>query len=90
MQALVNALRFIVTILPAIVELVKALEHTLPLRKIGPDKLQLLKDLVTDVYQSIADDAKKGLPLEGLLRAAAAVANRFVAFFNKVGWPVTS
>jgi len=87
MQALINAVRILIAVLPAIVQLVQAIEKAVPLRGVGPDKLQLLKDVVTDIYDSLEAGAKQGVSLEGILKAAVAIANRFVALFNRTGWP---
>lgn len=87
MQALINAVRILIAVLPAIVQLIQAIEKAVPLRGVGPDKLQLLKDVVTDIYDSLEAATKQGVSLEGILSAAVAIANRFVALFNRIGWP---
>jgi hypothetical protein len=87
MQALINAVRILIAVLPAIVQLVQAIEKAVPLRSVGPDKLQLLKEIVTDIYDSLEAGTKQGVSLEGILSAAVSIANRFVALFNRIGWP---
>jgi hypothetical protein len=87
MQALINAVRILIAVLPAIVQLIQAIEKAVPLRGVGPDKLQLLKDVVTDIYDSLEAGTKQGVSLEGILSAAVSIANRFVALFNRIGWP---
>ena len=87
MQALINAVRILIAVLPAIVQLIQAIEKAVPLRGVGPDKLQLLKDVVTDIYDSLEAGIKQGVSLEGILKAAVSIANRFVALFNRTGWP---
>jgi len=87
MQALINAVRILIAVLPAIVQLVQAIEKAVPLRSVGPDKLQLLKEIVTDIYDSLEAGTKQGVSLEGTLNAAVSIANRFVALFNRIGWP---
>jgi hypothetical protein len=84
---LINAVRILIAVLPAIVQLIQAIEKAVPLRGVGPDKLQLLKDVVTDIYDSLEAGTKQGVSLEGILSAAVSIANRFVALFNRIGWP---
>lgn len=87
MLALMKALRLIVSLLPVILELVQAVERAAPFRGIGTAKLELLKGIVSDVYAALEPALREELPLEALLKAAVSIANRFVALFNKVGWP---
>lgn len=87
MHAFLNALRIAVSILPAVVDLVRAIERAVPQSGIGAEKLQLLKDLIVDVYRALDEETKKGISLEGAIALAAALANRFVALFNAIGWP---
>lgn len=87
MQAFMNAVRILIAVLPAIVQLVQAIEKAVPLRGVGPDKLQLLREVVSDIYDSLEAATKQGVSLEGILSAAVAIANRFVALFNRIGWP---
>jgi hypothetical protein len=90
MQTLVNILRVMLSVFPAAVDLVLAIERAAPIKGIGPDKLQLLENLVSDAYAVLEEDAKKGLSLEAVAKAVVVLANRLVAFFNKVGWPLTT
>jgi len=85
--AFMKTLRLIVSMLPAIVELVQAVERAAPFRGIGAAKLELLKSIVADVHAALEPVLRDELPLEGLLKAAISIANRVVALFNKVGWP---
>lgn len=87
MNAFVNTLRLLALVLPAVIELVKALEGALPMRKIGSDKLRLLTELVTEVYNSAGEELRKGVSLSALIKIATAVANRCVELFNRLGWP---
>jgi len=90
MQTLVSILRIIFSVFPAVVELVLAIERAAPIKGIGADKLQLLKEIVGDAYQALDEEARKGLSLEALVKAVAVLASRLVGFFNKAGWPVAS
>lgn len=87
MQALLNGIRVLVAILPAVVELVQAIERAVPMGGVGPDKLQLLQGIVTDIYGALEEGMKKGVSLEAVIKAAVLLANRFVQLFNKIGWP---
>jgi hypothetical protein len=87
MQSLLNTLRVLVAVLPAIVELVQSIERAVPIKGIGSDKLELMKEIVTDVYDSLEAGLKQGVSLAGVIQAAVSLANRFVALFNRVGWP---
>lgn len=87
MIAFMKTLRLIVSMLPAIVELVQAVERAAPFRGIGAAKLELLKSIVADVHAALEPALRDELPLEGLLKAAISIANRVVSLFNKVGWP---
>lgn len=90
MQVFLNTLRVAILILPAVVELVRAMERAIPFRSVGPEKLQLLKDVLTGVYESLEEEARKGLSIESLLKLAAFLAGRFVQTFNKLGWPAAA
>ena len=86
MKSFLNALRILVALLPAIVDLVKTIERTLPIPGIGGDKLELLKEIVTAAWEALAEDARGQLSLDSLLKAAVAIANRLVAIYNRAGW----
>lgn len=86
MSSFLNVLRMIVAILPAIVDLVQAIERAVPVKGAGSDKLELLQAIVTDAYNALDTELKQGVSLEGLLKAAAAITARLVALFNKLGW----
>ncbi len=88
MQTFVNVLRIIFSVFPAVVELVLAIEKAVPIKGVGPDKLQLLKDIVGDAYQALDEEARKGLSLDAVVKAVAMLASRLVGFFNKAGWPL--
>ncbi len=87
MIAFMKTLRVIVSLLPAIVDLVQAVERAAPFRGIGAAKLELLKSIVADVHAALEPALRDEMPLEGLLKAAISITSRFVALFNKVGWP---
>lgn len=87
MQAFLNTVRILVAVLPAIVELILAIERAVPLAGVGPEKLQLLKEIVTDIYDNLNEQMKNGISLEGVIKAAVSLANRFVQLFNRIGWP---
>lgn len=88
MQSFLNYLKVLAAVMPAIVELVRAIERSVPLSGVGADKLQLLKEIVSDLYESLDDAAKKGLSLEALLKVAATLAGCIVQLFNRLGWPL--
>lgn len=87
MQAFINSLRVLIAVLPAIVQLVQAIEKSVPLSGVGSEKALLLKDVVTDIYDSLEAELKQGVSLEAIIKAAVSLASRFVALFNRVGWP---
>ncbi len=87
MQALLNAIRTLVAILPAVVDLVKAIERAIPLPRVGAEKLQFLMDIVRAAYEALEEETRKGISLESVMKAAVFLANRVVEIFNKLGWP---
>lgn len=90
MKQLLQILKLIVSLLPAIVELVKAIEAQVPIPGVGPAKLDLLKDIVTDAYEGLTPDEQQGLSLETVVGVIAKVASGVVKLFNKTGWSATS
>jgi len=87
MITLLNVLRIIIQIFPALVELVRAIEQAVLLHGVGAQKLELLKGVVEDIYNALAPEDRKAITLERLLLAAASIASRIVALFNATGWP---
>lgn len=85
MTGLLNALRIVIQVFPALVELVRAIEQVIPAKGIGAQKLELLKGIVEDAYQALAPEDRKAMALERLLLAVASIAHRLVAFFNATG-----
>ncbi len=90
MQTLLNTLRIVFSVFPAVVELVLAIEKAAPIKGVGPDKLQLVKEIVGDVYQALDEESKKGVSLEAVVKVASLLASRLVGFFNKAGWPLAA
>ena len=87
MTAFLNILRIIVSLLPAIIQLIRTIEEAIPLNGIGADKLVVVKGIVEDAYGVLDAEQQKTLNLPALISAVVSIANRIVGLFNKTGWP---
>jgi hypothetical protein len=87
MRSLLNGLKTAAQILPAVVQLVRAIEEAVPQRGAGAEKLEIARELVADLYQMLTEDVKQSITLETLLKITVAVVARVVQAFNKLGWP---
>lgn len=76
-------LRAIVSLLPAVLDAIKAIEAAIPTSGQGAAKLEAMHTLVQSVY-STADKAAPTFDV--LWPHLQAVANTFVALYNKLGW----
>ena len=85
MISLLNTLRVIIQLFPAVVELVRAIEQVVPLKGVGVQKLELLKGILEDAHRALASEDKKTLSLERLLLAVVSIASRLVAYLNATG-----
>jgi len=87
MTAFLNVLRIIVSLLPAIVQVVRTLEDAIPMNGIGSEKLAVVKGIVEDAYGVLDAEQQKTLSLSALISAVVSIVSRIVSLFNKVGWP---
>lgn len=85
MTAFLNVLRITILIFPEVIGLVLAIEKTIDVPKVGAHRLELLRGIVTDAWNTLEARERGELKLEQLLQAAAGMANRLVAFFKAVG-----
>ena len=85
MTALLTTISAIIQIFPLVVELVRTIEQAMPLKGAGAQKLDLLKGILEDAYQTMTSEDKKTLSLERLVLAAVSIANRLVGYFNTTG-----
>ncbi len=82
MANILGIIKLIAGILPAIIELIKALETALPQSGIGTDKLAVIKTVVEGAYKASNDS----LPaLESVWSVVQGIVNSTVSIFNKVG-----
>ena len=76
-------LRAVVSLLPAVLDAIKAIEAAIPTSGQGAMKLEAVRVLVQSVY----DAADKAAPaFDALWPHLQTAANTFVAMFNKLGW----
>ena len=91
MNAFLSYLRLMLSLLPDIIALVRAIEaHAGDASRAGSSKLDLLKALITDVWSALEPAAREQISIDALVGVAVKIANRFVAFFNAVGLFKTS
>ena len=82
MTAFFTIIKLIITILPLIIDLIKALESALPQAGLGSDKLSVVRTVFESAY-SVADET---LPeIEKTWGIVQKVINAVVALFNKTG-----
>ena len=84
MLVFLQYLKLVVTLFPAIIELIKAIEDAIPQAGLGSAKLELLQQIVKEAYDAVADQVE-GIKLDSLLKAVISIANKVVALFNKIG-----
>ena len=82
MTALLTTISAIIQIFPLVVELVRTIEQAMPLKGAGAQKLDLLKGILEDAYQTMTSEDKKAVSLDRLVLAAVSIANRLVGYFN--------
>lgn len=79
-----NALLTFFRLLPAIMDMILALDRIVNVRNVGPSKLKLVLDTVTQMYNE-TNDLQKALPLEKLLSQTVTFVARFVGLLKAVG-----
>lgn len=82
MQQFFTVLKAIITLLPAIVEAIKAIEAVLPIGGQGAGKLVVLREMVASAYGA-ATDAEVGF--DALWPALERVVGALVGLLNKAG-----
>ena len=82
---MLERVRLWIALLPALIELVRAIEKAIPVVKAGVFKLGLLKQLILEAWRAKQDN-DGNLSVEEFLNGVANVVAVLVAGFNEHGW----
>ena len=82
MTAFLNMFKLIVSLLPAVVSAIQQVEFLFPGSGLGKDKLELVKNLASDAYNS---SGKLEATIAEVIKVIEVIATRVVATSNAIG-----
>jgi hypothetical protein len=82
MLTVINIIKFVGTLIPTIISIIKSIEEALPQAGLGAEKLAIIRQIFEEAYKSVAE----AMPdMEKVWAVVKKVIDLFVGLFNKTG-----
>ena len=82
MTQIIAIIKFVGSLIPTIISIIKAIEEALPQAGLGAEKLAIIRQIFEEAYKSVAE----ALPdMEKVWAVVKKVIDLFVSLFNKTG-----
>lgn len=80
----IEIIKLIASLIPTIIEIVKAVEASVPAKGAGAEKLSTVQTVLQTAYNLSAE--AKPIPFDQLWVGMQKIINAFVTLFNSKGW----